>query len=255
MKTAIIRPPGSNFAQGLTTVQLGVPNYDQSLRQHTAYCEALKQCGLAVTALPPDPLHPDSTFVEDTAILTARAAILTRPGAPSRRWEVAAMRETIHRFYPVILEIKAPGTLDGGDICQAEDYFFLGLSLRTNEEGLRQLASHLTTLGYTSSVIDVRGATGILHLKSGVTYIGGNTLVVTEAMAGHPLFRTYQRIVVPPEETYAANCVRINERVFVAAGYPRLTAELVSRGFLPLLLEVSEFQKMDGGLTCLSLRF
>ena len=168
---------------------------------------------------------------------------------------MAAIRETIGSFFPDTLEIETPGTLDGGDICEAECHFFLGLSQRTNEEGVRQLAAHLTCQGYTSSVIDVRGMTSILHLKSGISYIGNNTMVVMEEMAGNELFRKYELVRVSTEESYAANCVRVNERVLVAAGYTHLTAELADRGFNPLALEMSEFQKMDGGLSCLSLRF
>lgn len=254
-KNAIVRIPGSNFAEGLTSVDLGVPRYDKVLVQHSRYCEALRECGLTITTLGADLMHPDSTFVEDTAVLTSRGAILTRPGARSREAEVVAMRSAISSFSATFLEIEAPGTLDGGDICEAEDHFFLGQSQRTNEEGCRQLAAHLATLGYTSSIVDVRGMTSILHLKSGISYIGNNTLVVMEEMAGNPLFRDYELIRVSVEESYAANCVRVNERVLVAAGYPRLAAELVDRGFNPLILEMSEFQKMDGGLSCLSLRF
>jgi dimethylargininase len=254
-KNAIVRIPGSNFAQGLTTVLMGVPRFDGVLQQHARYCEALRECGLTITTLDADVDYPDSTFVEDTAVLTARSAILTRPGARSRRGEVAAMRQTISSFFPSTLEIEAPGTLDGGDICEAENHFFLGLSHRTNEVGVRQLAGHLARQGYSSSVIDVRGMSSILHLKSGISYIGNNTLVVIEEMAGNPLFQSYERVRVAVEESYAANCVRVNERVLVAAGYPQLTAELASRGFRPLALEMSEFQKMDGGLSCLSLRF
>jgi dimethylargininase len=249
---AIVRTPGSNFAQGLTSVDLGVPRYDQVLAQHARYCEALQACGLAITTLDADLDHPDSTFVEDTAVLTAHSAILTRPGARSREGEVAAMRPVIRSFFPITLEIEAPGTVDGGDICEAEDHFFLGVSHRTNEEGTRQLADHLGSAGYTSSVIDVRGMNSILHLKSGISYIGDNTLVVMDEMA--ELFAGYELVRVGSEESYAANCVRVNERALVAAGYPRLWAELNARGLHPLELEMSEFQKMDGGLSCLSLR-
>lgn len=252
---AIVRLPASNFAQGLTSVDLGKPRYDLVLQQHARYCEALELCGLRVTRLDADQDHPDSTFVEDTAVVTAHGAVLSRPGARSREGEVAAMRQAIGRFFPAPMEIKAPGTLDGGDICEAENHFFLGLSQRTNEEGVRQLADFLGQLGYTSEVMDVRGMGSILHLKSGVSYIGDNTLVVMEEVAGLDAFAGYQRISVSGEESYAANCVRVNDRVLVAAGYPRLTAELVARGFDPLELEMSEFQKMDGGLSCLSLRF
>jgi dimethylargininase len=252
-KHAVVRIPGENFAHGLTTAQLGAPVYDQVLQQHARYCDALQACGLALTTLGVDRDHPDSTFVEDTAVLTAHSAILTRPGARSREGEVAAIRQAISRFFPSTLEIEAPGTVDGGDICEAESHFFLGLSLRTNEEGIRQLGDHLAREGYTSSVIDVRGINSILHLKSGVSYIGDNTLVVMEEMA--PLFGGYELIRVAAEESHAANCIRVNERVLVAAGYPQLTAEVSARGFHPLELDMSEFQKMDGGLSCLSLRF
>ena len=252
---AIVRIPGSNFDAGLTTVALGRPRFDQVLEQHRRYCEALVECGLTLTKLEADLRYPDSTFVEDTAILTARGAVLTRPGAKSREGEVDALRATVERFYPSTLSIGAPGTLDGGDICEAEDRFLIGLSHRTNEEGARQLAAHLGGLGYSSSTIDVRGMTTILHLKSGISYIGENTLVVMEEMAGNEAFRGYELIRVGEEESYAANCVRVNDRVLVAAGFPKLTAALRARGFEPLALDMSEFRRMDGGLSCLSLRF
>jgi len=254
-KHAIVRTPGMNFAQGLTSVDLGIPRYDQVLAQHARYCEALLACGVAITRLEADLDHPDSTFVEDTAVLTARGAVLTRPGARSREGEVAAIRPVLRGFFPVTQEIETPGTVDGGDICEAEDHFFLGLSLRTNEEGARQLAAHLASVGYRSTVVDVRGTSSILHLKSGVSYIGNNTLVVMEEMAGWEAFAGCELIRVVSEESYAANCVLVNDRVLVAAGYPRLTAELTARGFNPMELDMSEFKKMNGGLSCLSLRF
>jgi dimethylargininase len=255
LKSAIVRPPGRNFADGLTTVDLGVPDYDLALRQYARYCDALVECGLRVTKLDADLRYPDSTFVEDTAILTARGAILTRPGADSRFGEVAAIAGVLRSLFPLTLQIEAPGTLDGGDICEAEDHFFIGLSHRTNEEGARQLAVHLAALGYTSSTIDVRGMTSILHLKSGISYIGNNTMVVMDEMADDPRFRSYEVIRVSRDESYAANCVRVNERLLVAAGYPCIVAEMGAKGFRCLELEMSEFQKMDGGLSCLSLRF
>jgi dimethylargininase len=252
---AIVRTPGDNFASGLTTVALGTPAFDLVLEQHRLYCQALVECGLALTALDADLRFPDSTFVEDTAILTARGAILTRPGAASREGEVDAIRSAILDFFPSPFTIEAPGTLDGGDICEAEDHFFIGLSHRTNEEGARQLAAHLASFGYTSSTIDVRPMTTILHLKSGISYIGGNTLVTMEEMADDAQFRGFDLIQVSGEESYAANCVRVNDRVLVADGFPKFAAQLRARGFNPLILEMSEFQKMDGGLSCLSLRF
>jgi dimethylargininase len=252
---AIVRVPGRNFAQGLTTVDLGVPSYDLVLAQHARYCESLMECGLIITTLEADPRHPDSTFVEDTAILTAHGAILTRPGAASRSGEVEAIRPAIGRFFPSPRVIQAPGCVDGGDICEAENHFFIGLSHRTNEEGARQLAAHLADFGYTSSTVDARPMTNVLHLKSGISFIGNNTLVVMEEMADHADFGRFDLIRVPAEENYAANCVRLNNRVLTAAGFPRFAADLDSRGFSPLVLDMSEFRKMDGGLSCLSLRF
>ena len=251
---AIVRIPGSNFADGLTTVALGIPHFDEVLHQHAHYCDALRECGLDLTILEPDLRHPDSTFVEDAAILTPHAAILTRPGATSREGEVAAIRPILESFYSPILTIDPPGTVDGGDICEAEDHFFIGLSLRTNEEGARQLTSHLNALGYTASIIDIRAMTTILHLKSGISYIGGNTLVVMKEMSANPQFARFARINVSAAESYAANCVRVNHRVLTAQGFPRLREELIARGFSPMVLNMSEFQKMDGGLSCLSLR-
>ena len=225
------------------------------MQQHTRYCEALEECGLGLITLDADLRYPDSTFVEDTAVLTPRCAILIRPGALSREGEIATIRETLRRFFPEVLEIQPPGVLDGGDICEAEDCFFIGLSQRTNEEGARQLGAYLAGVGYRSCVIDIRAMSSILHLKSGVSYIGGHTLVVIDEMAGNENFHRYELIRVPPEENYAANCVRVNERVLVAAGYPQLTAQLADSGFKPMAMDMSEFQKMDGGLSCLSLRF
>ncbi len=252
---AIVRLPGSNFADGLTTVDLGSPHFDEVLHQHAHYCDGVRACGLELTVLDPDLRHPDSTFVEDAAILTPHAAILTRPGASSREGEVAAIRPVVQRFYSRILTIDSPGTVDGGDICEAEDHFFIGLSLRTNEEGARQLSAHLNALGYTASTIDIRSMSTILHLKSGISYIGDNTLVVMEEMAANPQFGGFNLLRVSPAESYAANCVRVNQRVLIAEGFPHLRDELIARGFSPLALNMSEFQKMDGGLSCLSLRF
>ncbi len=254
-KNAIVRTPAANFSKGLTSVDYGVPDFETVLQQHARYCEALRSCGLEITTLAADLDHPDSTFVEDTAILTSRSAILCRPGAPTRQFEVVAIRPAIEKFFGTVVTIEPPGTVDGGDICEAENHFFLGLSMRTNEEGCTQLSAHLASLGYTTSIVDVREMKSILHLKSGIAYIGENTLVVMEEMASHPSFRDYALLLVRTEESYAANCVRVNDRVLVASGYPHFTADLQGCGFQPLLLDMSEFRKMDGGLSCLSLRF
>jgi dimethylargininase len=252
---AIVRTPGRTFAQGITTAGLGAPDLGLALVQHEAYVAALRACGLEVTVLPPDAAHPDSTFVEDTAVLTAEWAITTRPGAASRAGEVESIREALRARFPALGAIEPPGTLDGGDICEAGGRFFLGLSDRTNEEGCAQLAAFLAARGHASEIVDIRPIPGLLHLKTGMTAVDAETLVVIDALANHPAFSSYQRIHVSPEEAYAANCVRVNDRVLIAAGFPKLEASLRSAGLSPLALEMSEFRKMDGGLSCLSLRF
>ncbi|HEY3310001.1 MAG TPA: hypothetical protein VGK00_00040 [Anaerolineales bacterium] len=258
---AITRTPGANYQDGLTTVDLGVPDYQKTLIEHTNYLSALRQLGLNLTELPADLRFPDGTFVEDTAILLTESssggggALLSRPGAESREGEVDNMKRVLGGFFPTLAEIKAPGTLDGGDICEADTHFFIGISLRTNQAGGDQLADWLDSKGYTSSYVDIRETPGILHLKSGIAYIGDNRLVVIDSLADHPAFRGYELVRIAPGEEYAANCIRVNDHILIAAGYPKFEATLRSMGYKLIVLDMSEYQKMDGGLSCLSLRF
>lgn len=251
---AIVRPPCSSYPQGLTSADLGPPDLNLALRQHQAYCEALKQCGLALTFLEPDPRYPDSTFIEDTAVLTSHSAILTHPGAPSRRGEVDSVGQALEKYYSVFQAIQSPGTLDGGDICQAGEHFFIGISDRTNTAGAQQLAGFLGAEGFTSSIVDIRGSE-LLHLKSGIAYLGDKQLVLVEGVEILGEYTDYEIISVDPHEAYAANCVRVNDYVLLSAGYPKIAARLSALGCQTITLEMSEFQKMDGGLSCLSLRF
>ena len=251
---AIVRPPAPTFATGLTTVDLGKPDLPRARMQHAAYCDALERCGLSLVILPEDPAHPDSTFVEDTAILTPKRAILTRPGAPSRMGEIAAIEPALSRVYTKLERIREPGTLDGGDVCEAAGRFLIGISRRTNEEGARQLASFLEEEGFPSSTVDIRGVKGILHLKSGIASIGARRVLAIEALREHAALRGYEIVPVEPEEAYAANCILVNGTVLMPAGYPRLEAALRGLGHEIEAVSMSEFEKMDGGLSCLSLR-
>jgi dimethylargininase len=266
---AIVRPPCARFAEGLTSIDLGAPNYARALEQHAAYCKALEECGLTLTRLEADERYPDSTFVEDTAVImralpheqasalatSATRAILTRPGASSRAGEVESIAATLSRLCQEIHSIREPGTLDGGDVCEAEDHFFIGISERTNEAGANQLAKLLASYGYASSLMDIRAIKNVLHLKSGLTYLGNNRLAVIDALADHKEIRRYDLVRVNATEQYAANCVRINDYVLVADGFPEFEGALQNRGYKTLSVEMTEFQKMDGGLSCLSLRF
>lgn len=255
MNQAIVRKPARSFSKGLTTATLGAPEYERALSQHQAYCEALESCGLLLTNLEPDDAYPDSTFIEDTAVVVDEAVVLTRPGALSRTGEVAGVAEALAQVFSEIHTINEPGTLDGGDICQAGNHFFIGISERTNEVGARQLGKFLTSRGKTHSFIDIRGIDDLLHLKSGVAYLGDNRLVVIDALASLKEFSDCELVTVSDGEEYAANCVRINDKVLIADGYPRFAETLTSLGFQTIALDMSEFQKMDGGLSCLSLRF
>jgi len=284
---AIVRPPAPNFADGLTSAGLCTPDYQQALEQHAASCDALEQCGLELIRLEADERYPDSCFVEDAAIVfgalpdgratapnaalivelqtnaadegvrvpSRKAAIITRPGALSRRGEVDIIRGELCRLFPSIYEIHSPGTLDGGDVCEAGEHSFIGISDRTNEDGARQLAEVLASNGFTHSLVDTDGISGLLHLKSGVAHLRDNTLIVTEALAHRQEFRGYDLIHVDPGDEYAANCIEVNGRVLIAAGYPRFEAKLRALDYETIALEMSEFQKMDGGLSCLSLRW
>jgi dimethylargininase len=266
---AIVRPPGVSFVSGLTRANLGPPDYQLALWQHAAYCNALESCGLSLTRLEPDERFPDSTFVEDTAIMISHSvtnhgvtsatagqmSIMTRPGAPSRRGEGHSIEQTLNELGLKTYAISQPGTVDGGDICETEDHFFIGISERTNEAGASQLAVLLKSLGYTAIIVDIRDLKTILHLKSGLAYLGDNRLVVTEALRTHAVFEGYELFQVESAEAYAANCVRVNDTVLMAAGFPLFQRTLQDLGYKTLALEMSEFQKLDGGLSCLSLRF
>jgi len=252
---AIVRPPSSNFSDGLTSVALGCPDFARALEEHAAYCAALERCGLQLIRLPEDPAHPAATFVEDTSVLAPRCNVLTRPGAPSRAGEVAAIREVLAAAAVKLETIEAPATLDGGDICEHGDHFFIGVSQRTNWEGAAQLAAVLAKAGYESSCIDIRTIPGILHLKSGIASLGEGRIAAIDSLAGQPALKGYDLVPVPPGEEYAANCVRVNDRVLMAAGFPRMQRVVEGLGYHTIVLDMSEFQKMDGGLSCLSLRF
>ena len=253
---AIVRIPGRSYAQGLTSsAAQGPPDLARALEQHAAYCDALRECGLELTVLPPDEHHPDGTFVEDTAVVAERAAVTTRPGAPSRAAEVHAVAAALRPFRPELEAITAPGTVDGGDVCQAGEHFLIGISARTNEAGAAQLAGILARHGYTAALVDIRAHRSLLHLKSGIAWLGDGRFTVTPDMAALGLLGDYDTIVVDAAEEYAANCVRVNDAVLLASGYPHVEARLRALRYDLRVLDMSEFRKMDGGLSCLSIRF
>ena len=251
----IVKTPCAAMVNGITDhPELGVPDYEKALQQHKAYIEALKQCGVDVTLLPPDKAYPDSCFVEDAAVLTKHCAIITNPGAPTRKGEVAAVEEAVAKFYPAdkIFHIKAPGTIEGGDVMMCGDTFFVGLSARTNEEGVRQFAEILEAFG--CHVVGVP-LTEVLHLKTGVVYLENGVLLAAGEFLTKPAFEGYTKIEVPADEPYAANCIWVNGTVIVPKGYPKVLAAVQGAGYPTRVCDTSECKKIDGGLSCLSLRF
>ena len=249
---AIVRKPGQSFVNGLTSFNLGKPDVELALIQHKAYVEALKTCGLDVVVLEADERYPDSTFVEDTALLTPACAIITNPGAPSRQGETGVIKEVLQDYYTNIEEVKAPGSVDGGDIMMVGSHFYIGLSARTNEEGARQVIAYLEKYGMSGSTVMVGD---MLHLKSGIVYLEENTIAATGDFLKMEEFQKFNILEIDEDESYAANCVWVNGKVLVAKGYPKAIKTITGTGYPVIELDVSEFRKLEGGLSCLSLRF
>ena len=192
-----MRQPGRRIVSGLSKSSLQRPVYAKALEQHHAYVQALQVCGLEVTVLDPLEEYPDSTFVEDVAVLTPECAIITAPGAPSRAAENGAIKTTLEKIFRRIESIISPGTLDGGDVMQIGTHYFIGLSDRTNEEGARQLIAILEKYGMTGSTIPVYD---FLHLKTGVTWVGNNTLVAESGFGITAELQKYHIIEVDEDE-------------------------------------------------------
>ncbi len=249
---AIVRTPCKNMINGITSADLGKPDYARALVQHQRYIDALKQCGLQVTILDPDETYPDATFVEDTALITPGCSIITNPGAASRKGEIQAIAPVLEGLDRPVKRITAPGTLDAGDVMMVDNHYYIGLSERTNTEGARQLTAILNDYGMTASTIKL---TKVLHLKTGLAYLENNYLAATGEFLDHPDFQQYTILEIAAEESYAANCVWINGHVLVPSGHPAARKTIETAGYHVLTVNVSEFQKLDGGLSCLSLRF
>ena len=249
---AIVRTPCRALVNGLSSANLGPPDYHRALLQHADYIEALKECGLRVTVLPADERFPDSTFVEDVALMTPHCAILTNPGAPSRTLEILSMLKTIREFYTNVELIEAPGTVEAGDIMMVGDHYYIGLSERTNQAGAEQMIAVLERYGLQGSMVEL---TEVLHLKTGLGYLEDNNLLACGEFLSKPEFQKYHILEVDPTEAYAANSVWINGTVLTPKGFPNTKSLIETAGYKVREVNVSEFQKLDGGLSCLSLRF
>jgi dimethylargininase len=237
---------------GLTEANMGLPNYELACEQHQGYIAALHKCGLQVTTLAPLESYPDSCFVEDVALITSKCAILTNPGAPSRRGEVQHIVEAVKQFYPNLEHITLPATIEAGDIMMVGNHFYIGLSARTNVQGAEQLINILGKYDMTGSMVKM---SELLHLKTGLSYLENNNLLTFGEMSNNPMFNQFKRIEIAKKESYAANSVWINDTILVPKGFPDALKAIQELGYPIIELSMSEFQKLDGGLSCLSLRF
>ncbi|HTT83552.1 MAG TPA: arginine deiminase family protein [Rhizomicrobium sp.] len=250
---AIVREPARSVVNGLRSDQDAWPDYDGIVREHAAYIAALRGTGLAVDVLPPLEPYPDSMFVEDPALVFPEAAILLRPGAPSRLGETDEMRSALKRHFQTVLELGNAQFVDGGDVLLIPDFVVIGVSARTSPGGAEALSTILASLGRGTRIVPV--PEGLLHLKSGAALLDEETLLATARMERSGLFAGFRTILVPEDENAAANAIRINDTVFVGNCYPRTVDLLAKADFHVELLPVTEIAKLDAGLSCMSLRW
>ena len=249
---AIVRKPSAALSRcELTYLTRETIDFARADAQHAAYVDALRTQGIDVLILPPEAELPDAVFVEDTAVVVEECAVVTRPGAESRRAEVDAVAAALEPFRPLV-RMRPPATLDGGDVLRVGRSFFVGRTARTNDEGIRQLRDAVAPHGYELQAVVPDGC---LHLKSAVTYAGRETLLVNPRWVDVSLFGRWQCVPVAAEEPFGANVLVTGDVVHVAASAPLTRRKLDALGFTTAALDTSEFEKAEAALTCLSLIF
>lgn len=250
MSIALVRtvPPSIARAE-LTHVSRQPIDVVRAGQQHRQYRDALERLGCTVRELPPEPDLPDSVFVEDTAVVLDELAVITRPGAESRRPETASVAEAL-RAYRELGFIEAPGTLDGGDVLCIGPRIFVGETARSNAEGIGQLRACVAPYGYEVEAVTVSGC---LHLKSAVTRVAASTVLLNPGWVDPEVFAACERIEVDPGEPFAANALCLDGRVLLPAAFPRTRRRLEERGIEVTTVDADELAKAEGGLTCCSL--
>jgi len=249
---AIVRRPCRSMIYGLSNANLGTPDYELAIKQHDTYIEALKKCGVEVIVQEANEEFPDFVFVEDVALCTPQVAIISQPGAESRKGETDGIKQLLQKYYTNIEEITAPATIEPGDIMMVGTHFYIGLSKRTNLEGAKQMTDFLEKFGMTASTVEM---SEMLHLKTGMSYLENNNLLVAGEFISKPQFQKFNLLKVETEENYAANCIWVNGKVIVAEGFPKTKKLIENAGYEVITVDVSEYRKLDGGLSCMSLRF
>ena len=250
---AITRRPGKNFAEGICPA-VGIPNYERALAQHKAYCDALEKCGVALTVLPADTQFPDACFISDMAIVTEYLAVIgsfadNSPRQGEQKDVASALAAT-----KILKFVTAPGKLDCSDVLQIRDHFYIGLSDHTNQEGASQLAFFLKEYGYKVTMLDLSKEESVQRLNTAATYLGRDRILIRENLARHFSFLEYEKIAVPNKERSGSNAVMVNGTLIMPAGYSETLAAVGDAGIPVIEVNVSEFEKMNGGLGCLSLR-
>jgi dimethylargininase len=252
MLTAITRQVSSSINQCELTFHTKEPiDLPKAIAQHEAYEECLRQLGARVVSLVAEPDLPDAVFVEDAAIVVDEVAIIPVMGAPSRRPETESLARALSAYRPLRF-LQVPATLDGGDVMRIARRVFVGASRRTNPEGISQLRSELAEFDYEVIAVDVKQC---LHLKSGCSYVGRNSVLVNRAFVDVSPLGGFELIDVPASEPTAANALSIGDVVIVPGAFSETIALLEARGFEVKAIDVSEFQKAEGGVTCKSIIF
>lgn len=250
---ALCRVPANSVTNGLRATDHGDPDYTKFLQHHALYVEALSAAGCKVTVLEALEAYPDSVFIEDAALCLAGTAIVLRPGAKSRFGESATLMPSLQTQFKRVVNLAGNGYVDGGDVLVTEQEVLVGLSTRTNQAGFDNLSKLVDQLGYTARKINTPA--DILHFKTDCGLLDSNTIFSSEALAATGCFADYNVIIAPENESAAANLIRVNDTVFISEGYPKTQAVLSDAGYKVVCLPNSEAAKVDGGLSCMSLRF
>ena len=250
--SAIVRTPGKSVVHGLRAHSGPAPVFEAIIAEHQSYVTGLRAAGVRVTVLEALEQFPDSIFVEDPALVFSHAALLLRPGAPSRMAEAQELSATLTARFPRVLHLS-DGFADGGDILVTPERVLIGLSARTNAAGAADLEQLLESIGLASQVVQV--PRGTLHLKTDCSLMDEETVLATEELAKSGILEGFRILVAPMDERRATNALRINDVVFVRAECPRTLEMLATHGLKVLPLPVSEIAKIDAGLSCMSLRW
>jgi len=250
---ALCRAPASSITDGLRAEERGNPEYATFVQHHERYVNALEDTGCKVTILDALDAYPDSVFIEDAALCIARTAIVLRPGAQSRFGESALLAPSLQDIFKRVLTLGGNGHVEGGDVLVTETEVLVGLSTRTDQAGFSSLKALVEPLGYTARKIPTPA--GVLHFKSDCGLLDSQTIFSSQVLAATGCFADYDVIIAPENESAAANLIRVNDTVFISEGFPKTQALLNNAGYKVVCLPNSEAAKVDGGLSCMSLRF